>query len=153
MLGVIFLAIALFQNSPSPAPTPAPTPENTPTTPSSSTTSASTSSTPSSKPKTTDTHQPLPVAVPETNDWDTGGGNNPPSTSKSYMPPVTSASEYAIVFDPPTNVRVAPDTSASTLCSVTAKTSIRLLGSEGNWYQTDICGGKMGYIHRSQVKF
>jgi len=65
----------------------------------------------------------------------------------------TSANEFAVVFDPPSNVRVAPSATASILCSVAIKATIHILGSEGNWYKTDTCEGKLGYIHRSQVKF
>lgn len=75
------------------------------------------------------------------------------SASSSEPKSVTSANEFGIVFDPPSNVRAEPTAASGTLCSVTAKTSIRILGTEGNWYQTDICDGKLGYIHRSQVKF
>lgn len=68
--------------------------------------------------------------------------------------PAISSYEYAIVFDPPTNIRVGPAVSSDLLCSVTAKTSIRILGTEGNWYRTDACGnGKTGYVYRNQVKF
>jgi len=65
----------------------------------------------------------------------------------------SSANEFAIVFDPPSNVRVAPSAKSGALCSVSEKNSIHILGSEGNWYKTDICGGRVGYIHRSQIKF
>ena len=75
------------------------------------------------------------------------------SAATSRVAPVSSANEFAIVFDPPSNVRVAPSAASGTLCSVTTKTSIRILGSEGSWYKTDICNGNVGYIHRSQVKF
>jgi hypothetical protein len=76
-----------------------------------------------------------------------------PSASNSQPLSVTSANEFAIVFDPPSNVRTEPTVASDTLCSVTTKTSIRILGSEGPWYQTDVCEGKLGYIHRSQIKF
>jgi hypothetical protein len=76
-----------------------------------------------------------------------------PSASNSNPKSVTSANEFGIVFDPPSNVRVAPSAASGILCSVTSKTSIRILGSDGNWYQTDICDGRVGYIHRSQFKF
>jgi hypothetical protein len=67
--------------------------------------------------------------------------------------PGVSGDEYAIVFDPPSNVRVLPSSTGFVLCSVTAKISIRILGTDGNYYKTDICHGQVGYIHRSQVKF
>jgi hypothetical protein len=65
----------------------------------------------------------------------------------------TSANGYATVFDPPSNVRAVPSATSGILCSVDNRSSIHILGSEGNWYKTDICGGRLGYIHRSQVKF
>jgi hypothetical protein len=64
-----------------------------------------------------------------------------------------SAKEFAIVIDPPSNGRVAPSATASILSFVATKATIRILGSEGNWYKTDTCEGKLGYIHRSQVRF
>jgi len=64
-----------------------------------------------------------------------------------------SSAEYAIVFNPPSNVRVLPSKNSDTLCSVTAQKAIRILGSDGNFYKTDVCGSQIGYIHRSQVKF
>jgi hypothetical protein len=79
-----------------------------------------------------------------------GAAASNPSVSNSSI----SSSEYAIVFDPPTNVRVGPSTGSDVQCSVTAKTTIRILGLEGNWYRTDVCGnGQTGYIYRNQVKF
>lgn len=63
-----------------------------------------------------------------------------------------SAPELAIVIDPPSNVRGSPSATSLIFCSVTSAGSIHILGSEGNWYKTDVCGGKLGYIHRSQVK-
>ena len=75
------------------------------------------------------------------------------STSISDSKSVMSSNGFAIVFDPPSNVRVAPSATSGIICSVTAKIPIRILGTEGNWYKTDICGGKSGYIHRSQIKF
>lgn len=76
-----------------------------------------------------------------------------PPTSPNTASGVSAANQSAIVFDPPSNVRVAPSAASGTLCSVTTKVSIRILGSEGDWLKTDICDGKLGYIHRSQVKF
>jgi uncharacterized protein YgiM (DUF1202 family) len=81
--------------------------------------------------------------------------NNPADSSapKQDAKTVTSSSKYAVVFDPPTNIRALPTTASDTLCSVTAKTAIRILGEEGNWYKTDVCDGKLGYIYSNQVKF
>lgn len=75
--------------------------------------------------------------------------STPPASNSS---PKSSANESAIVFDPPSNVRIAPSAASDALCSINDRASIRILGSEGNWYKTDICGGKLGYIHRSQVR-
>lgn len=65
----------------------------------------------------------------------------------------SSADEFAMVIDPPSNVRATPSTASGTLCSVPKKVAIHIVGSEGNWYKTDVCGGALGYIHRSQLKF
>jgi hypothetical protein len=85
------------------------------------------------------------------------GQDSGPSSGQNAQPGANggiSSYEYAVVFDPPTNIRVGPATSSDLLCSVTAKTSIRILGTEGNWYRTDACGpGKTGYVYRNQVKF
>jgi len=68
--------------------------------------------------------------------------------------PAISNYAYALVFDPPTNIRMGPATSSAVECSVTSKTSVKILGTEGNWYRTDICGsGQVGYIYKGQVKF
>jgi hypothetical protein len=96
------------------------------------------------------------AAPAATNQAATNPVTNPPSNpaTNPATNPAISSYEYAIVFDPPTNIRVEPTTGADVQCSVTAKASIKILGSEGNWYRTDICGdGKVGYIYRNQVKF
>ena len=56
----------------------------------------------------------------------------------------------AIVFDPPSNVRSAPN--GAIQCSVSAKQTINIYGKEGHWYLTDYCGST-GYIHEGQVRF
>lgn len=76
-----------------------------------------------------------------------------PSASNSNPKSVPSANQFATVIDPPSNIRAAPSVASGTICSVNTRTSIRIIGSEGNWYKTDVCSGKLGYIHRSQVKF
>jgi hypothetical protein len=63
---------------------------------------------------------------------------------------VTSPADSAIVFDPPSNVRVSPN--GEILCSVKEKTTINVYGSSGSWYKTDICGS-MGFIQAEQLKF
>jgi Bacterial SH3 domain len=81
------------------------------------------------------------------------GQGAPPGAQQGSNAAISSY-EYAIVFDPPTNIRLGPATSSNVLCSVTAKTTIRILSTEGNWYRTDVCGnGQTGYIYRNQVKF
>jgi hypothetical protein len=64
--------------------------------------------------------------------------------------PVTSSAGSAIVFDPPSNVRSAPN--GGILCLVRERTTINIYGKVGDWYNTDACG-QMGVIHSSQVKF
>lgn len=64
--------------------------------------------------------------------------------------------QVASVFDPPSNVRDAPN--GDILCSVTKRTAIRILGSTGArdnngvWYYTNICG-RVGVIHSTQIRF
>jgi hypothetical protein len=82
-----------------------------------------------------------------------GPGIGKPSSSNSDPKLVSPANQFATVTDPPSNIREAPSAASGTICSVNTRTSIRILGSEGNWYKTDVCGGRLGYIHRSQVKF
>ncbi len=62
----------------------------------------------------------------------------------------TSNTGVALVYDPPSNVRVSPN--GAILCSVRERTSINLYGSTGSWYYTDVCG-KMGVINSSQIRF
>ena len=59
----------------------------------------------------------------------------------------------ATVFDPPSNIRSAPSTASSITCSIRTIRSIRILGTEGNWYKTDACDGQLGYINRRQIRF
>lgn len=55
----------------------------------------------------------------------------------------------AVVFDPPSNVRVVPN--GEILCSVNNRRRINTYGSAGgSWYYTDVCG-TMGVIHSSQI--
>jgi len=64
--------------------------------------------------------------------------------------PSTSRSGVAIVFAPPSNVRVTPN--GNILCSVRNSSTINIYGSISNWYYSDVCG-EMGVIHRSQIRF
>ena len=141
ILGLGFIAGALILNrSAGPASAPAPA-----SNPAASSSSASADPAPGSSAGSNGSSAAQPSA------------SIPPVSSAAQpsasIPPVSS-SEYAIVFDPPTNVRSEATTSSNVLCSVTAKTTIRILGTEGNWYRTDVCGnGQVGYIYRNQVKF
>jgi len=144
-LGLLFIAGALLLNK-----TGAPAPANAPAGSSSAGTPAAMSNpSPGSSSALPAGSGITPAAQPVA-----GGGQQAQDIGSGASNPAVSSSEYAIVFDPPTNVRVGPSTGSKVLCSVTAKTTIRILGSEGNWYQTDVCGnGQMGYIYRNQVKF
>ena len=65
----------------------------------------------------------------------------------------TPANRFATVFDPPTNVRISPSVASGIVCSLDARNTIRILGAEGDWYKTDACDGKIGYINRKQIRF
>jgi hypothetical protein len=66
------------------------------------------------------------------------------------VPPSVSKSGVAIVYDPPSNIRVSPN--GAILCSVTSKGTIPIGARISEWYQTDFCGSP-GYIHNGQIKF
>jgi hypothetical protein len=80
-------------------------------------------------------------------------GSNNAGVSGSKYSNTSSSSQFALVIDPPSNVRASPSSVSPIVCSVTSKSSIHILGSEGNWYKTDICDGKLGFIYRNQIKF
>lgn len=61
-----------------------------------------------------------------------------------------SSAGMAMVFDPPSNIRVTPN--GVILCSVTTRQTIPIQAREGDWYRTDVCGSP-GYIHKGQVSF
>lgn len=63
---------------------------------------------------------------------------------------VISGAGSAIVIDPPSNVRNVPN--GKIICSVNEESAIKIYGSSGDWYNTDICGS-MGVIHKSQLRF
>jgi serine/threonine-protein kinase len=65
-------------------------------------------------------------------------------------PPATSSSGSAMVFDPPSNIRVSPN--GDILCSVTSKGVIPIQRKYGEWYETNYCG-EPGFIHQSQIRF
>lgn len=62
----------------------------------------------------------------------------------------SSGTGSAFVFNPPSNVRVAPN--GNILCVVRSPQNIDLYGANGEWYYTDVCGS-MGLIHSSQLRF
>jgi cytoskeletal protein RodZ len=156
VLGVAFIVTSLVQGNISgstPAQTNANTQSASPSSPASGATNQAGSAA-TSEPKNVPSPQPIPVAQKgQAADSDSSDTSDAPSASNASPKSVVSSNEYAVVFDPPSNIRVAPSKSSDTLCSVTAKTAIRILGTEGNWYQTDICNGRVGYIYRNQVKF
>lgn len=68
--------------------------------------------------------------------------------------PLANAQKFAkgIVFDPPSNVRVKPNTNSRVLCRITSVKTIDIY-PEGKWYHTYTCGHHQeGYIHISQVR-
>jgi serine/threonine-protein kinase len=56
----------------------------------------------------------------------------------------------AIVHNPPSNVRTAPN--GAFLCTIDSRRTIRVGQPSGDWYPTSECGSE-GYIHRSQLQF
>lgn len=48
------------------------------------------------------------------------------------------AATTAVVFDPPSNIRLAPN--GAMLCAVTVQQTISIQGRQGDWLQTDHCG-------------
>lgn len=69
----------------------------------------------------------------------------------SLVGAVAHADTFAIVFDPPSNVRTAPDLSAAVQCTVTTKDrTIMTYATRGAWVETDACGPR-GWIHTSQI--
>jgi Bacterial SH3 domain len=67
----------------------------------------------------------------------------------SFLVVPAMAQSTAYVFDPPSNVRNAPD--GEIVCTISKQISIDIYEKEGQWYYTDSCGG--GYIHQSQIRF
>lgn len=61
-----------------------------------------------------------------------------------------SAAGEALVFDPVSNVRASPN--GSILCKIENVKKIEILRYDDNWFSTNACG-KMGVIHKSQLKF
>lgn len=65
-------------------------------------------------------------------------------------PTVVAQNSQAVIYAPPSNVRVTPN--GSILCNIKRVTTINTYGYNNGWYSTDICGGQ-GYIHESQIRF
>jgi hypothetical protein len=72
------------------------------------------------------------------------------NSGKTLIPNLDTNAGTAIVFNPPSNVRVIPN--GAIVCSVRTAGSINIYNSVNGWYQTDVCGS-MGYIHQSQIRF
>ncbi|HEY0461972.1 MAG TPA: hypothetical protein VGC97_22760 [Pyrinomonadaceae bacterium] len=71
--------------------------------------------------------------------------------------PPTSSATTAVITDPPTNIRAAPN--GTIICVMRQRgTVVNILGStgvrdnNGTWYYTDACG-RRGVIHSSQIRF
>ena len=71
--------------------------------------------------------------------------------------PKSSDATTAVIIDPPSNIRAAPN--GAVLCVArTRGTVVNILGStgvydnNGSWYYTDYCGSR-GVIHSSQIRF
>jgi len=71
--------------------------------------------------------------------------------------PKTSSATTAVIIDPPTNIRAAPN--GTIICVMRQRgTVVNILGStnvtdnNGTWYYTDACG-RQGVIHSSQIRF
>lgn len=66
------------------------------------------------------------------------------------MAPPVQGPGRALVFDPPSNVRVTPN--GPILCSIRSRQTINVYRRSGQWFETDYCGGN-GYIHQGQLRF
>ncbi|AFY37066.1 serine/threonine protein kinase [[Leptolyngbya] sp. PCC 7376] len=66
------------------------------------------------------------------------------------VPKVRQSRELAVVFEPPSNVRVSPN--GTILCAINNQATINIYDASGDWYETDACGA-MGVIHISQIKW
>lgn len=56
----------------------------------------------------------------------------------------------ALIFDPPSNVRISPN--GEILCSIKEKTRVTINQTNGDWYNVDICASS-GWIKADQLKF
>jgi hypothetical protein len=92
------------------------------------------------------THRPRSLATEKMIDRVCGDRGLNQVSSQS----TTSQSGAAIVFDPPSNVRVSPN--GAIICSVKRRSTINIYGSVGSWYKTDACG-TMGVISADQIRF
>lgn len=81
------------------------------------------------------------------------------ATSFLFKLPLTDAQEddqeamEAVVFDPPSNVRLEPNNESKILCKVKSRKEIPILFDKNHpdWYVTYACGAEKGYIHKSQI--
>jgi serine/threonine protein kinase, bacterial len=62
----------------------------------------------------------------------------------------TSKERSALIFDPPSNIRVTPN--GEILCSIKEKTTVIIKATNGDWHNIDICGAS-GWIKADQLKF
>ncbi|ERN41737.1 hypothetical protein KR51_00015840 [Rubidibacter lacunae KORDI 51-2] len=79
--------------------------------------------------------------------------NCPVSSSRweiDTFPVSLPTASSALVYDPPSNVRLSPN--GELLCTIQRVSSVNIYGSSGDWFQTDACN-LPGYIHRSQLQF
>jgi hypothetical protein len=77
--------------------------------------------------------------------------HQPQSTATANMlARVCNSGELAVVFDPPSNIRVSPN--GAILCTLRSRVNIKIYGNQGEWHYTDFCG-PMGMIHASQIHF
>ncbi len=71
--------------------------------------------------------------------------------------PPTSSARTAVIIDPPSNIRSAPNGGVQCVAR-TRGTVVNILGStgvsdnNGTWYYTDYCGAQ-GVIHSTQIRF
>ena len=68
----------------------------------------------------------------------------------SRLANINQSTQTALVHEPPSNVRAAPN--GAILCAVSTQSYINVYGRTGAWYLTDACG-QTGYIHNSQIVF
>lgn len=158
LLGTVFILISIGKSAGGGSPQPQTASDKQPpavSVPASKTASDSGSGgSPADHPKPSSSTPPQTTAIPVgTADGGAASGAGSAEAKNPSEPSGVSSDEYAVVFDPPSNVRALPTTTSPVICSVTTKRAIRILGTEGTFYKTDICGAQVGYINRLQVRF